>query len=146
MILRVFTKKFLFHEIKTVLRLFPSFHSFIHTTFASCTCACLHAAAGLDIRGASQPGNYHQEDKIQGRRVQDGSLQEQESWGRGLIPHHPCLGMVLGKSQGIRASSFAIRRVLEVPNLCWEMEGYQGIKTCSSHHFSQISLLQSPHN
>lgn len=49
--------------------------------------------------------------------------------------------MVLGKSQGVRASSFAIRRVLEVPNLSWEMEGYQGIKICSSHHFSQITLL-----
>lgn len=49
--------------------------------------------------------------------------------------------MVLGKSQGVRASSFAIGRVLEVPNLSWEMEGYQGIKICSSHHFSQITLL-----
>lgn len=79
MILQVFIKKFFFHEIKAVSRPFPSFYSFIRTTFASRTCARLHAAAGLDIRGASQPGNYHQEDKIQGSRVQDGSLQEQQS-------------------------------------------------------------------
>lgn len=71
MILRLFIKKFLFHEINAVLRLFLSFYSFIHTTFVSRTCVRLHTAAGPDTREASQPGNYHQEDKIQGRRVQD---------------------------------------------------------------------------
>lgn len=35
------------------------------------TCARLRSAAGPNSRGASQPGNYHQEDKIQGRRVWD---------------------------------------------------------------------------
>lgn len=71
MILRLLIKKFLFHEINVVLRLFPSFYSFIHTTFVPRTCARLRAAAGPDTRGASQPGNYHQEDKIQSRRVRD---------------------------------------------------------------------------
>lgn len=71
MILRLFIKKFLFHEIKVAIRLFLSFYSFMHTTFVSRTCVRLHAAAGPNTRGASQPGNYHQEDKIQGRRLRD---------------------------------------------------------------------------
>lgn len=110
------------------------------------TCVRLHTAAGLDIRGASQPGNYHQEDKIQGTRVHHGSLQEQETWARGLNPYHSCLGMVLAESQGVRASSFAIGRVLKVPDLCWEMEKHKGNQDLFISLFSQISLLQPPHN
>lgn len=71
MILRLFIKKFLFNDINTVLRLFLRFYSFTHATFASRMCVHLHAAAGPDTRGAPQLGNYHQEDKIQGRRVWD---------------------------------------------------------------------------
>lgn len=124
------------------MRLLPSWCSFIRTSSVSRTCAPLPTAAGPNTRGASQPGNYHQEDKIQGRRVWD-RLVAYRNRSPGEGASFPT--SLSGKSHGVPAP------LPSGPGGCHgytgcpscsrrfrETEGMQGHQTCSSHHFSRV--------
>lgn len=113
------------------MRLLPSWCSFIRTSSVSRTCAPLPTAAGPNTRGASQPGNYHQEDKIQGRRVWD-RLVAYRNRSPGEGASFPT--SLSGKSHGVPAP---------LPSGPGGCHGYTGCPSCS-RRFRETEGMQEP--